>query len=253
MTSRDFYSDLAPVYDQKVDWVSRRERESPLFDYLFNLGEIKTVLDLGCGDGGQAAPVLQRGGSYVGVDKSVEMVEKAKQKYGAENKVELFKGDMLSLPSRWKGRFDLVLLLGNTLPHVLNEDHFERMIKGIFQVLRGDGYFCLQTVNARKFERKLVHFLPPKLANGSIFFAPFYVQREKLWDFYMPIFRFSDSKIVEQNALKTVLRFWSRKEIESFAAKKFRPVKCFGDAGLSIYRPHTSENMILIFRKTLHA
>jgi SAM-dependent methyltransferase len=43
-------------------------------------GDVKRVLDLGCGTGGHAVPLAERGYAVVGVDRSVEMLRRARQR-----------------------------------------------------------------------------------------------------------------------------------------------------------------------------
>jgi SAM-dependent methyltransferase len=46
---------------------------------------IKTILDLGCGSGGHAIPLAQRGFKVTGVDRSAEMLNEAKKKTSSGN------------------------------------------------------------------------------------------------------------------------------------------------------------------------
>ena len=47
------------------------------------------MLDLACGDAGQAEPLLERGLAYVGVDASEAMVEAARRRLGAHAEIHL--------------------------------------------------------------------------------------------------------------------------------------------------------------------
>ncbi len=70
-------------------------------------GELRTILDLGCGTGNHALPLARRGYDVVGIDRSQAMLERARAK-GAGG-VEFQLGDLREI--RLGRRFDAVLLL----------------------------------------------------------------------------------------------------------------------------------------------
>lgn len=250
----DFYRQLAPVYHLKVDWDTRRKKESPLFKHLFDGGTIDSVCDLGCGDGGHAETVVEQGAKYVGIDSSSEMIKMARQNYRSSPNVRFLKGDMLRFPAIHTGKFDLVLMLGNTLPHLQTTAQLNSLLGGVSRTLKAGGRFVIQTVNPARIKSQEIYFLPPKLAKNQTLFTPFYVRRAKLWDFYMPVYVLGEGTLQTRQVPRTRLRFWAQKEITAASAKKkLRFVEAFGDAALSSYAAQKSENMILVLEKGRHA
>ena len=108
---------------------------------------------------------------------------------------------MLRLPVKYNGMFDLVLLLGNTLPHIATASDLNAFFLTVSRLLSPHGRFVIQTVNPEMLKTKQVHFLPPKLADNRVLFAPFYVRQDEYWSFLMPIY------IIEQgkNHLASIL------------------------------------------------
>jgi SAM-dependent methyltransferase len=247
--SNDFYEQLAPLYHLKVDWDKRLPKEIALFDLLFTNPDVSAVCDLGCGDGGHAPEIVKRGAVYVGIDNSARMIKMAKAKHARRKGIHFLKGNMLRLPAKYNGMFDLVLLLGNTLPHVLSDADLKMLIKNVSHMLSPHGRFVIQTVNPEMLKTKQVHFLPPKLADNRVLFAPFYARQDEFWSFLMPIYIIEQGKIISHNTLETRLKFWLRSEMAAASSQNFKVTDTFGDAGLTPYNKAKSDNMILIMEK----
>jgi SAM-dependent methyltransferase len=247
--SDNFYEQLAPLYHLKVDWDKRLPKETALFDLLFANSDVSAVCDLGCGDGGHAREIVKRGSVYVGIDNSARMIKMAETKHARLKGIRFLKGDMLQLPAKYNEMFDLVLLLGNTLPHILSDADLRTLIKNVSRLLSPQGRFVIQTVNPEMLKTKQVHFLTPKLADNRVLFTPFYARKDEYWSFLMPIYILEQGKIVSHDALETRLRFWLRSEIATAASHNLKVTHTFGDAGLAPYNKAKSENMILIMEK----
>jgi SAM-dependent methyltransferase len=247
--SSDFYEQLAPLYHLKVDWDKRLPKETALFEYLLGDPEISAVCDLGCGDGGHAREVVRRGAVYVGMDNSTQMIRLAKTNYSGVRGVRFVKADMRSIPALYNRMFDLVLLLGNTLPHMLTSGDLSSVFRAVHRMLNPGGRFVLQTVNPGKLKDRSVHFLPPKLADERFLFTPLYVRHDELWEFLMPIYVLEQQRIVSHQVLTTQLRFWTRREVVTAAKKHFRTVRVCGSADLSPYQENKSENLLLVLER----
>lgn len=77
----DLYQLLAPFYarfNSDVDYEGMADYLCAAFDRFFQ-GEVKDVLDLGCGSGNMTFPLLARGYSMIGVDISPEMLSVARE------------------------------------------------------------------------------------------------------------------------------------------------------------------------------
>ncbi len=251
--SNSFYDQLAPLYRIKVDWESRSAKEDKLFDYLISTLKPTSVLDLGCGDGGHAPRYLTAGITYHGIDYSAEMIRVARQAYG-QSEGSLFEvGDMSMLSAKLSARFDQILLLGNTLPHVSTLRTLRTTLAGIGRSLVAGGHFVVQTVNPGSLAGKRVHFLAAKLTTEA-FFVPVYVRDGHYWEFYLTTHRLNAGSIESTTTSSTRLRIWNKRQVVENARRYgLKLISAYGGPQLQPYQSNKSGNMILIFRKVSRA
>jgi SAM-dependent methyltransferase len=82
MSHAVFGRDYAAAYDvlyQDKDYVAECDLLERLFE-RYGDGPVRRVLDLGCGTGGHASILAQRGYQLVGVDRAPDMLERARQR-----------------------------------------------------------------------------------------------------------------------------------------------------------------------------
>lgn len=116
-----FSAGYAGAYDalyQEKDY----EGECDLLERIFaeyGSGEVRSILDLGCGTGNHALPLARRGYEVVGVDRSEAMLDRARAKEAAGS-VSFELGDVRDL--RLGREFDAVLILFAVLGYQLSND-----------------------------------------------------------------------------------------------------------------------------------
>ncbi len=120
------YESLAPLYDGlfPVD-----PRAIPFLESLVGVEPGTAgprVLDAGCATGAHAVSLATRGWNAVGIDSEAAMIAKAREgalREGVAERASFFEMDILEIGKSFRGRgFDLVLCLGNTLPHLVGAD-----------------------------------------------------------------------------------------------------------------------------------
>jgi SAM-dependent methyltransferase len=114
--ARVAYDALAPVYDLLTDehdhgaWTAQVEALATAAGLRG-----RRLLDVGCGTGSSAAPMLARGYDVVGIDISPAMLEQARHKLGPAVHLQL--ADMRALPVL--GAFDLIWSIADGVNYLL--------------------------------------------------------------------------------------------------------------------------------------
>ncbi|HEX8396461.1 MAG TPA: class I SAM-dependent methyltransferase [Pyrinomonadaceae bacterium] len=104
------------------------------------------VLELACGSGAYVIPLAEKGVDVVGIDISDEMLSRAKEKAAARNvSLDLRKGDIRDFELNQK--FPLILLLGNSLQHLLTREDVEKCFAAVKQHLTPNGRFIIEVFN----------------------------------------------------------------------------------------------------------
>lgn len=132
------YSDLYDVTYATKDY----EAECDLLERLFGEGggRPRSIVDLGCGTGGHAVPLAQRGYEVVGVDRSPGMLANAARKASAAGvNVELVEQDLRSLDL---GRtFDAAVMLFAVIGYQLENDALVAALGSVRRHLEPGGQF----------------------------------------------------------------------------------------------------------------
>ena len=139
------WDDYAPFYD----WENARtlgRRDVPFWRNLaLHLGG--TVLELGCGTGRISIPLGRAGVPLVGIDRSVPMLARARQRARRSRlaHVRLVRGDIRTLPFTARG-FSMVMAPYGMLQSLLRERDLAATLASVHDVLRPGGTFGIELV-----------------------------------------------------------------------------------------------------------
>jgi SAM-dependent methyltransferase len=104
---------FASVYDQAggdpaaIPWADLKPKETLLEWLSAHPGNGKTAIDVACGLGDNAIALAQAGYATTAFDLSETAVDWARRRFG-DGGIDFRVGDLLALPERWIGAFDLV-------------------------------------------------------------------------------------------------------------------------------------------------
>jgi SAM-dependent methyltransferase len=135
------WDEYAPFYD----WENARtlgRRDIPFWRRVA-LDAHGPVLELGCGTGRISAPLIEAGVALVGIDRSAEMLERARGKVG--NARGLVRGDIRRLPFN-RRTFDTVIAPYGVLQSLLADRDLSATLDSVARVLRRGGTFGLDLV-----------------------------------------------------------------------------------------------------------
>ncbi len=178
MEASAFYDNLAADYDLVIDWPARLARESPLLTALAREVGARTALDVGGGTGRPASFLDSLGREVTIADPSRATLDAAREHLPPTVRtVEAGLGNLGGL-----GEYDLVLCLGNTIPHVATAEEFGQALEGLWaRVAPGGALICHQLNYARilaDFDRR--RFLGPDGPEGRFFVRFFERDGERL-------------------------------------------------------------------------
>jgi glycine/sarcosine N-methyltransferase len=115
----EFYNRLAKAFDVMTDWPKRLNHEMPFLEKILRHHPVRKILDAACGTGWHSIALAKIGFTVTGCDVSPSMVELARMN-AERSRVEVaFEVADFSQLERIPGKFDALLCLGNSLPHVL--------------------------------------------------------------------------------------------------------------------------------------
>jgi SAM-dependent methyltransferase len=140
VTQSVFGVDYAAAYDdlyQDKDYLAECDLIENVFQ-LYGQGRVRRVLDLGCGTGGHAAPLAERGYEVLGVDRSPDMLGRARARAGSA-RFEL--GEIVSLDLG--ETFDAVLMMFAVLGYQTSNADVMAALATARRHLRPHGlFFC---------------------------------------------------------------------------------------------------------------
>ncbi len=138
MTQGVFGRDYAAAYDDLYQDKDYRA-ESDLIENVFNLygqSSVRRVLDLGCGTGGHAVVLAERGYDVVGIDRSPEMLERARAR-GSTARFELGEIGNFELGET----FDAVLMMFAVLGYQVGNADVRAALASARRHARANGLF----------------------------------------------------------------------------------------------------------------
>jgi SAM-dependent methyltransferase len=138
----DAYGRIA--YRSLIAWPERLQREAPLLQRVLEGGPSRLVLDLGCGSGEHTRFLNALGYEATGVDASPSQLEAAR---AAEPQGRYLQAGLTELAAVIGAGQGGAICLGNTLPHLCEEDEIRAFFGGLAHCLLPGAPFLLQLLN----------------------------------------------------------------------------------------------------------
>ncbi|NEC09502.1 class I SAM-dependent methyltransferase [Streptomyces sp. SID7909] len=139
---------LVDRWDGLIDWDRRREGEQDFFVELLKEVGAHRVLDVAAGTGFHSVGLAEAGFDVTAADGSLEMLRRAVangEKYG--RRFEAIHTDWRTLAQHIDGRYDAVVCLGSSFPHLFAEADRRAVLAQFYEALNPGGVLVLDHRN----------------------------------------------------------------------------------------------------------
>ncbi len=245
----NFYNDFIDKYDTLVSWENRFNRESEFFKILFRQNKINTILDCACGTGQHVMMFNQMGFNATGSDLSPAMIKKAKyysKQYDIQCSFHI--ADFRNLNKIFKRKFDSVICVGNSLPHLLSVKDLKTAIMSFYNILNEKSLLIIQQRNYDLFIKTKKRFFPVTVLDNEAFIYALDYEKEKI-TFNVLNLEYKTKKLgvfkTEYFPLKTSLL------MELLKDAGFKKTKLYSDHKFNKFKINESNDLILTCEKNV--
>lgn len=256
------YQKFASNYDRFNNWKDRLEFEMPFIEkQLRNLkretGDRFSILDAACGTGMHAIALAKEGHKISGADLFPEMIKIAQENANSAGVTVDFRAvGFGSLNIEFDPcRFNAVLCLGNSLPHLLSREDVLDALIDLNECLLPGGLLIIQNRNFNSIMQQKNRWMEPQVfkendkewlfqrfydfeTNGTIRFNIVTLSRTLEADWQMSIDH-------------TLLRPLLYEDLSGMLPTSgFSSIKMFGDMTGNEFNPGLSPNLIVVAKKS---
>jgi SAM-dependent methyltransferase len=244
-------------YRRLIAWPERIRREWPLIEEVLSSGPSRRVLEVGCGPGEHARAMAEAGFEVVAVDRSEAMLAAATEEPVPEG-LRFVLGDMTELDRLVEGPFGAALCLGNTLPHLGEEEHLRAFAEALARVLAPGAPFLLQVLNYDRIHDRRVRFLPVSFRpheEGELVFLrlmdPLPDGRVRFYPSTLILTPGEEPPLRLEHTREVLLRGWRRAEVEAALLDAgIVPERALGGFDGAPFDPAESQDLVLIAHRS---
>jgi 2-polyprenyl-3-methyl-5-hydroxy-6-metoxy-1,4-benzoquinol methylase len=246
--AEEFYSRLAGAFDVMTDWPKRLAFEMPFLEKTLKAHAALSVLDMACGTGRHSIAFSQRGFTAAGADVSQAMIERARIN-AAESRVSVaFEVADFSSLEKVPGRFDALLCLGNSLPHLLSEPALREALGRMRGKIKPGGLIIIHNLNYDlRWEKKPRFFAAEGSAEMVVWrFADY---GEEFITFHTAVFerQASESPRWSVKVNSTLQKPWQREDLDRILTQEgFQNLEHFGALDGRAYNANESGDLVIV-------
>lgn len=250
------YSTVAENYDKMIKWEKRLAREIPFFTSILSEVKGNKVLDCACATGQHAVKLAKLGYQVTGSDINPEMIKQAKELIKHEGvNVNFLPSNFLNLKNDINNKFDLIMCIGNSLPHIKDEEELRLCLRNMFDLMLPQGNLVLQNRNYDKFMKEKEKYQLMPLTNwtenneSKLFIRINELNSNQKISFTILTLS-EENNNWRMEAERTELYPIQQDEIEKILLEiGFTNVKFYGDYEKKPYDPNTSGDLIIVATK----
>jgi glycine/sarcosine N-methyltransferase len=240
-----FYDNISESYDEMFDFKKDLNSAESVIAELKKQFSFEKALDIGCGTGSFTIALARSGVKAVGMDLSSLMISEAKKNslaYGVD--IDFVNSGMGEMLSNINNKFDLIMCMGNTLPHLLSKKELFSMTIACRQLLNPGGRLVLNLLNYDKILSKKERIVGIS-KNDNHEFIRFYDFQEPYVNFNLLEIKW-DKKTPLHKITSTKLYPYTHLEVESALMQAgFENLKVYNGLDFTRYEAEESKSILI--------
>lgn len=241
----DFYDNLAGDYDAMTGFEKRFIHEKPFFSLLMREYGITSALDAGAGTGFHSLLLGQLGADMTAADVSKKMIDRVK--YHAKDlhlAIDVVESNFKDLPLKLHKKFDAVLCMGNSLPHLLTHEELVLSLKSFSAILRPGGFLFLQLLNYARILDSRDRIQSVKEA-GGVTFVRSYEFHQQFVVFNILRLRNTNGQLVHQLDSVKLRPILKPELLNALDEAGFENLQVHGSIALDDYHEMSSKDLVV--------
>jgi len=244
----EFYEGIAGYYDAMTQFAKRLKRERAVIRRWIKKYHFREVLDLACGTGLHTILLNQLAVKASGADPSTTLLKKARSHArDAGLKIRFFTASFQNIAEKALEKYNTVLILGNSLAHILTREELNQSFQQIANVMRGNAKLIIQILNFTRICNQKERIIAVT-KSGKQEYIRFY-------DFLDPLIRFNIlhvdwHKNAGYSLNSTLLYPYTISELtKALQENGFTMVEAYGAMNFEEYHPEKSKDLIIVCKK----
>lgn len=159
----DFYSWMFGDFDKKV-----KDNEDFFLKNEIKPGKTKIAIDLGSGSGFQSIALAKIGFSVKAIDFCKKLLDELERKKDNLN-ITTIQGDLSQIKTLVRENADVIVCMGDTLPHLESLDDIDTLFKNVYDKLDTNGKFIVTFRDTSNKLKNTDRFIPVRSDDNTIF------------------------------------------------------------------------------------
>ncbi|MBD3305431.1 methyltransferase domain-containing protein [candidate division KSB3 bacterium] len=205
-----------------------------------------SVVDIACGTGLHAIILAQLGIQTVAADISEAMLQNARahaEHFGVQ--IPWIQTSMEHARQHIEGTYDAVFCLGNSLPHLLNQEALEAAVQNFARLLQPGGLAVIQILNYQRILADQQRIIGIHRQDDTEFIR-FYDFLPDGIGFNLLTIQWEQGKPSHTLSTTLLYPYQQHEVVQALSTGGFRNFEYYGDMNFQPFDPQTSSNLVIV-------